>query len=62
MKGREGRTAFITELQTLGIPDSFIASDRDDVSVYLPEIGWKSKSVEIIEFNRPESIKSESKK
>lgn len=53
MKGREGRSAFISELLALGVEESFLASDKDDVSVVLSEIGWKSKSVEILEINRP---------
>jgi len=55
MKGREGRTAFMEELAALGVPETFQASDRDDVVVALQEVGWKSKSVEILEINRPRS-------
>ena len=53
MKGREGRAAFMDELVALGVPETFQASDRDDVVVALKEVGWKSKSVEILEINRP---------
>ena len=53
MKGREGRSAFMSELASLGVEETFSASDKEDISVVLSEIGWKSKSVEILEINRP---------
>ena len=53
MKGRDGRNAFITELENLGLEDRFSDSDLEDVTVVLPELGWKGKSVEILEINRP---------
>lgn len=53
MKGREGRDAFMSELLLNGVTETFQISDKHDISVNLPEIGWKEKSVEILEFNRP---------
>ena len=53
MRGREGRTAFLSELKLHGVEESFLISDRDDVCVSLTEIGWKSKYVEVLEINRP---------
>lgn len=54
MRGRVGRTAFLEELEKLGVPETFSQSDVNDVTVALPEVGWKGKAVEILEINRPE--------
>lgn len=53
MKGREGREAFMSQLLLMGVKETFQSSDKHDINVNLPEIGWKEKSVEILEFNRP---------
>jgi hypothetical protein len=53
MKGRGGRTEFLEELAALGVEEKFSFSDAEDVTVALPELGWKGKSVEILEINRP---------
>ena len=55
MKGREGRTAFLEQLLALGVSEAFPVSDRDDTVVELSAVGWKAKSVEILEINRPSS-------